>query len=93
MDRQLRRRLGPRREPARERSKWLAIGPWEVTFILRCGMTFCMAPAIIALTACLLFAYPHITPWVLPAYSLLLVWNGREWLALGIGILFLALRS
>lgn len=60
------------------------------TFKTGYGMTRLMAPAVVALVVCLLFACPHAAAWMLPAYAGLLAWNGRNWLALGVGLLFLA---
>ena len=52
-----------------------------------------MAPAVIALAACLLLAHPHTFMWALPAYAALLAWNGRHWLALLVGLLFMAMKT
>lgn len=52
-----------------------------------------MAPAVLVLTACLLFANPHLATWALPAYAGLLAWNGRHWLALLFGIVFMAMNQ
>lgn len=60
------------------------------TFRASYGMQRLMAPPVIAIIACLLFACPHAAAWMLPAYAGLLAWNGRSWLALAVGLLFLA---
>jgi hypothetical protein len=63
------------------------------TFRASYGMQRLMAPAVVALAACLIIAHPHSTEWALPVYAGLLAWNGRSWLAFGVGLLFVALHT
>lgn len=62
-------------------SQFAAGARW--TFSTVYGTKRLMAPAVVALVACLLFACAHAAAWLLPAYAGLLAWNGRNWLAFG----------
>lgn len=72
-------------------SNW-PIGVGWISFANR-GIRRHMSAPLVVLAVCLLLVYPHAVAWILPAYAGLLALNGRHWLALGVGVISLALLS